>query len=304
MAKSLELNLAALRAFATVAQELNMRRSAEILHISQPPLSRKIRQLEKELDLFLFERHASGLSLTLAGKQALAIIEPLLALEVETGRKLLALSANNAKPAVIGLTTAFEQGIFQNVIIKLQERYGGSLAVIRASSPDLVKAVARGNIDAALVAMPVDLHGLVAKNIGYEEELMAALPEKWPEASQEALALASLGVRPFFWFAKSRNPAWHGHMAAAFRQEKFRPMEIEEPLEHDVLLSRIAAGEGFAIMPASFAAISRPGVVFRKVLGLPPLYLAIIYEEENEIASKVIEMALAAFSAGHQLKRL
>ncbi len=60
-----------IRAFIAVADALSVTKAAERLHISQPPLSRHIQQLENELGLTLFVRHRQGVTLTEPGRQLL-----------------------------------------------------------------------------------------------------------------------------------------------------------------------------------------------------------------------------------------
>jgi len=68
-----------LRSFVVVAETGHLTRAAEKLHISQPALSAQIRALEDELDLTLFERTSTGMTLTAAGKRLLAGADKILA---------------------------------------------------------------------------------------------------------------------------------------------------------------------------------------------------------------------------------
>lgn len=78
------LDIRLLRYFAVVAEENNMSRAAQRLFMSQPPLSRHIRQLEERLGVRLFVRHTKGLALTDEGARVLAIVRPLLELQDKT----------------------------------------------------------------------------------------------------------------------------------------------------------------------------------------------------------------------------
>jgi hypothetical protein len=74
--------------------------------------------------------------------------------------------------------------------------------------------------------------------------------------------LSDLGGKPFFWFRREGNPAFFDHAKRIFAHACFAPVFKDEPTEHDVLLARIAAGEGMGLFPASFSVIRRTGVVF------------------------------------------
>jgi len=78
------LDIRLLRYFAVVAEENNMSRAAQRLFMSQPPLSRHIRQLEERLGVTLFVRHTRGLTLTDEGHRVLETIRPLLVLQDTT----------------------------------------------------------------------------------------------------------------------------------------------------------------------------------------------------------------------------
>lgn len=256
------LDMRLLRYFAVVAEENNISRAAQRLFISQPPLSRHIRQLEMLLGVTLFVRHTKGLILTAEGERVLETIRPLLALQEQTLSALSQLSRDRQQPLRLGLTTAFEQGIFAPLESALSGHVS-ALHLSRQASPALAQQVRRGKLNAALVALPLDADGLTFSPLPYDEPLIAALPASWPQAAMVQLTLNALNHRPLFWFKRERNPAFFDQTRRIFERAGFTPTYVEEPAEHDVLLARIARGEGMILLPASFAAIQRQGVVFQ-----------------------------------------
>ncbi|HGY4577716.1 TPA: LysR family transcriptional regulator [Klebsiella variicola] len=272
------LDIRLLRAFAVVAEENNISRAAQRLFISQPPLTRHIRHLEAQLGVTLFQRHSKGLILTDAGREVLEIIRPMLALQARTLAALSELSVHSPQPLRLGLTTAFEQGIFAAVESALSD-HTRTLHITRHASPALAQQVRKGKLDAALVALPLNTEGLHLHPLPYQEPLIAALPASWPEAASPALTLRALNHRPLFWFKRERNPDFFDYTRRIFDRAGYSPAYVEEPAEHDVLLARIARGEGMILLPASFSAIQRQGVVFCPVAegDSMPLSLGVVY---------------------------
>ncbi len=245
-----------------------MSRAAQRLFMSQPPLSRHIRLLEERLGMTLFVRHTKGLTLTDEGLRVLEIIRPLLAQQDKTYAALSQLGQAGSQSMRLGLTTAFEQGVFASLEMQLEAQVT-TLNIVRHGSPELVRQVRRGKLDAALVALPLETDGLTVIPLALQEPLIAALPAQWPEAKADSLTLAALSERPLFWFKRERNPAFFDYTRDIFRHAGYSPAYVEEPLEHDVLLARIARGDGVSLFPASFAAIQRQGVVFRPLSDSP-----------------------------------
>ncbi len=262
-----------LHCFAVVAAENNLHRAAERLLMSQPPLSRQIKKLEERLGLTLFIRHTRGLILTEDGARVLEIIRPLLRLQEKTLARLATLANPGAKVVALGLTTAFEQGVFSTLETRLRVLYGRRLRLTRETSPRLARDVRKGRLDAALVALPLEAPGLVLRPLPYAEPLLAALPENWSEARHGTLSLRTLNGKPLFWFRRESSPAFFDRMRGVFAHAGFAPVFLEEPAEHDVLLARIASGEGMSLLPASIAAIRREGVVFAPLAEAVPLQL-------------------------------
>ena len=272
------LDIRLLRAFAVVAEENNISRAAQRLFISQPPLTRHIRHLEAQLGVTLFQRHSKGLILTDAGREVLEMIQPLLTLQERTLAALSELAAHSPPSLRLGVTTAFEQGIFAAVESALSD-HTRTLHITRHASPALAQQVRKGKLDAALVALPLNTEGLHLHPLPYQEPLIAALPASWPEAATPALTLRALNHRPLFWFKRERNPDFFDYTRRIFDRAGYTPAYVEEPAEHDVLLARIARGEGMLPLPASFPATQRRGVVFCPVAegDSMPLSLGVVY---------------------------
>ncbi|MFT4302019.1 MAG: LysR family transcriptional regulator [Desulfovibrio sp.] len=251
--------------FSVVAEENSLRRAAERLFMAQPPLSRQIKQLEERLGVTLFVRHSKGLTLTDEGAKVLAIIQPLLRMKEATYKRLQEEIQPSVQIARIGFTTAFEQGIFTDLEKRLTDVFSGRIHIQRESSTRLARDTRRGKLDAAFVALPLDAPGLLVQELPYAEPMLAALPAIWQMAkgsAAETPSLKNFNGRALFWFRREANPAFFDYAKNRFAQAGFTPCFLEEPAEHDVLLARIAAGEGMGLLPASFAAIRRDGVVF------------------------------------------
>lgn len=222
------LDIRLLRAFAVVAEENNISRAAQRLFISQPPLSRHMRYLEAQLGVTLFQRHSKGLILTDAGREVLAIIRPMLALQERTLAALSELSVHSPPSLRLGVTTAFEQGIFAAVESALSEHTPG-LHITRHASPALAQQVRKGKLDAALVALPLNTEGLHLHPLPYQEPLIAAVPASWPEAVTPALTLSALNHRPLFWFKRERNPDFFDYTRRIFDRAGYTPLMWKSP---------------------------------------------------------------------------
>ena len=209
------LDSRSLAQFVAVARTLSFRRAAESLHLSQPPLSRAIRELEARLGVALFERDTRRVALTQAGRRLLPQAERILAL-IARAEASLASAAQMPARLRLGLTTAVELSTFDALLRRL-EASRPAMEVVASSdtSPRLVRAVRAGRLDAALVALPVDAAGLEITPVA-RQAMAVALPSGHRLARRRMLALADLDGEPVLRFERARQPAYFDFLQAAF----------------------------------------------------------------------------------------
>lgn len=259
-----KLDTHALQMFVAVAQCLNFRQAAERLHMTQPPLSRAVRQLEERLGVKLFERDTQRVTPTAATTALLPRALRILALLDEAELALRTLKPAAPRPLRLGLTRSMEADLFRGFTEALTAQTGAAPDIVVDDSPRLVARLRARRLDAAVIALPTKTFDLQVQVLG-SQPMLVALPSRHPLARRRALSLADLRDQPVYWFERARQPAFFDHCHAVFREHGFAPVFLREPADHHVLLSEIAAGNGIALLPASFAVIARAGVAYRKL---------------------------------------
>lgn len=289
-------DMQALFYFFITAAEKNMRAAAQRLFITEPPLSRSISKLEEKVGSRLFARTSRGLELTSAGEAVRDLLSPLMSQMSETFAELDKFAGAFARPLALGFTTAFDQLIFKKALLAFEREI--KPRIIRKPSPQLARDVAKGDLDAAFVALPLQAPDLATRVLPYEEELWGALPEEWALEMGEIAELRKLEGKPLFWFGRRGNPAFYDHMQKVFAFAKFAPRFVDEPFEHDVLLAAIAAGEGFALMPRSFAVMSRPGIKYVRFAESPLMRIGLGYIDREDAPASAVREMLATLAWG------
>jgi DNA-binding transcriptional LysR family regulator len=265
------LDSRALRQFVAVAETLSFRRAAETLHISQPPLSRAIGQMEGRLGTRLFERNTQSVALTPAGQRLLPLARRILRLMAEAQDVVTA--AHLPDRLRIGVTSAVDSQWLQKVA-RAMEAERVQPVLTSDTSPRLVRLLSRGRLDAAFIALPTLTPGLEVDMLE-KQPLIAALPAGHRLARRRTIALGDLAADALFWFRRARQPAFHDHCRVVFERHGYAPARLEEPEDHHVLLAAVASGAGVALLPASFAAIRRDGVIYKRLREGSELYVGI-----------------------------
>lgn len=257
------LDSRALELFLAVAQTLSFRQAAETLHMTQPPLSRSIRELEERLGTRLFDRDTQGVALTDAGQALVPYAKKMAALLKEAAAAVQARST----PEVwrLGVTTALEVPLLKRLPAALSRKYPDmTLEVVSDTSPRLVKRLRAGRLDAAYIALPTEAGGLNVIELA-REPMMVAVPSHHPLARRRQVQLADLDAESVFWFERARQPAFYDHCERVFARHGLSARRMKEPSDHHVLLADVAMGKGIAFVPRSISTLRRAGVSYRQL---------------------------------------
>ncbi len=277
------MELRHLRYFVAVAEERHFGRAAARLRIAQPPLSRQIQALERELGFVLFERNRRQVELTPAGTTLLehargifdavdlAVHEAKRASQGETGRIVVAYPSTFAYSGLPELVRAFRAKF---AVVEL---------VLRELSPqDQLDAIRDHRVDVGFVRAPVDEPGLTTELVR-SEPLVAALPSGHPLAGRKSMALALLAKEPFVLFSRARGPAYFDHLVGLCREAGFTPRIVQEAPQLDIV-SLVAAGLGVSLVPSSIRKFRRSGIVLRPIVGGPRTELLVVWSAQNRSA--------------------
>ena len=198
------IDIRQLRYFLVVAEELNFRRAAERLHLTQPPLSRQIAALEAALGVDLLDRSGPGTRLTAAGEQARAAFAQAVQAFDAAVAAVAAGEAASPERLRLGLPWWMDMSAFATLDRAWRDATRlAPLEPLLATGPELLAALLKRTLDAALIAMPHDLQGLRHAEVATLSHV-AVVPASSALARKRALRLAdryegvfaTVGVHP------------------------------------------------------------------------------------------------------------
>lgn len=275
-----------LQYFVAVAETRHFTRAAETVHVAQPSLSQQIRALERELGADLFLRARGNIALTDAGEALLPLARRILA-DADTARhevqELVQLRSGRIR---LGATPSLCTGLLPDVLRAFHDRYPGiRLMIEEGGSHDLVRLLARGALDLALVVLPLPSPSpaLTTVELLREDLVVVSSPEGPAPGGpgRRTVRVADLESAPLVMFR-------HGYdlrelTVAACRAEGFEPDFAVEGGEMDAVLGFVRAGLGVAVVPRMVA--TRAGRGLRVTpLARPGLHRTIALAHRSDVA--------------------
>lgn len=270
-----DVSLSLLRYFDVLGTELNYRRAAERLFISQPALSAAIRQLERRVGDRLFDRDTHSVALTAVGREWLPYVRSALR-EVDTALDAVVTLANNAQVRIGYLT-----GMGADLLFELLEGVDQHLADLPIETTeydfsDPTAGLADGKSDLALLRPPVDLDDLELVNVA-EESWIACLPRTHRLAGRSELTVDELLDEPIVVAPQSAG-RWRDYWMAADVRDGRPANIVAEAATYEAETTLIARGVGISFTTSSLTRLyDRPGIRFVPIVDRPVSYTALAW---------------------------
>ncbi|GLW26552.1 MULTISPECIES: LysR family transcriptional regulator [Microbispora] len=252
------MQLQQLAYFTAVAETRHFTQAAERMRVAQPSLSKQIKSLETELGAPLFSRARGNVTLTPAGEALLPLARRILA-DADTARREVAELAGLRRGRVrLGATPSLCAGLLADALARFHRDYPGvELRVEEGGSRDLVRDLARGQLDLALIILPLQSSdpALVTQEILSENLVVVSGGDR---GRKPFMRIEDLRGRPLVMFRRGYDV--REATLAACRQAGFEPRFAVEGGEMDAVLRFVEAGLGIAVVP-SMVLENRPGLV-------------------------------------------
>lgn len=254
------MELRHLRYFIAAAEEENVTRAALKLHVSQPALSRQIRDLEDELGFLLLERSAKSVRLTDAGRVFLTEAREALK-RVDEGVKAARAVATGGRGE---LHVGYAPSPTARILPPTLRAFQAELPNVRVrlhdlSTEEMLAGLRKGTLQMALMVKPAAamLRDLRFTDLTTDTLCLAVAP-KHPLARKRVVTLTEISREPLVVYGRDDYPDYHEMLDELFAAIKPKPRIVEE---HDGVTSIIAAvesGAGVALMSQSVGCMAGP----------------------------------------------
>jgi len=256
-----------LRYFVAVAERRHFTRAASDLAVAQPSVSKQIRKLEGELGAPLFQRVRGRVALTQAGEALLPWAKRVLD-DVAGARAQVRELAGLARGRLaVGATPSLTTVLLPDVLARFHAEHPGiDLVVHEAGSRDLLQRLAQGEVEVALVILPVQEEAFASLPL-LRERLVLAVARAHAFAKRSKVSVAELRDVPLVMFREGYD--LRSVTIAACQRAGFEPSFALEGGEMDGVLRMVAAGLGVAVVPGSV--VERGGPLVAVALSEPTL---------------------------------
>ncbi|QMU28664.1 LysR family transcriptional regulator [Adhaeribacter radiodurans] len=243
------MDLRHLNYFLVLAEELHFGRAAERLHISQPPLTRMIQQIENDLGVALFERTKRSVKLTPAGSELWQDAKQML-LQMQTVKKRLATHGQGQTGTLkVGYVGAVMHSALPTLLADFAKNYPNlKLHFEEQPNLNLVHELNNGTLDVAFVRTWLHVENL-QEDLVLNEPFVAILPENHALAGQEKIKVKDLKQEKFITFTRECGPTIFDSFVVLCSRAGFTPHILHHASQLNSVLRLVESGFGISLLP-------------------------------------------------------
>lgn len=255
-----DIELRAWHQFVVLAQTLHFGRAAERLHMTQPPLTQAIQQLERRLGTRLFERTRRSVALTPAGEALAGPARELLQRAAALGTLARDAASGERGRIRLGFVSTVGYGPLPVWLRGFREAHPGIVMDLREATGDVqLQAFARHELDAGFVLhAPGMVPPLQHLSLGIEPMVLAL-----PDGAPRRLRPAELLQQPLVIFPRTIAPSLYDAVLAFYHRHDATPTIAQEAIQMQTIVNLVSAGLGIALVPRAMTSLQRPGIAYR-----------------------------------------
>jgi len=278
------MELRHLRYFVTLAEELNFNRAAARLHISQPPLTRQIQQLEEDLGSRLFIRTTRGVELTEAGRSMLADAQRILGLVDVAKERTRKISRGQFGQLDVGIFGSAILNHIPRVLREFRNTYPEvEIALHQQTKSEQIQALRERRLTIGFNRhVPVE-PDIIVETV-FLEPLVIALHNKHPLARHKSIGIEEIVDEPLILYPSNTRPGFADDVMALFRNIGTVPRVVQEVTDVVTSIALVSSGFGICLTPKAASSLMLPGVVYRPIKGdpVPTIEFACLYRRDDE----------------------
>jgi len=263
------MELRHLRYFVAVAEEENVTRAAGRLHVSQPALSKQIRDLEDEIGFELLERSAKSVRLSEAGRTFLVEARAVLQRAEEAVRTAKAVATGHSGELNIGYAPMPTVQFLPSALQLFRSQLPGVRVRLHdLSTGEILEGLRRERLQIAFLVQPTPamLRGLEFEPL-CRDHMRLAMSRQHPWAQLRSVPLSQVARAPLVSYHRKEYPEYHDYLKALFAGS---PRIVEEYDGGGSVITAVEAGAGLAILPASVEFVTGARIRLVPIVPAPP----------------------------------
>ncbi len=284
-----------LKYFSVLAEELHFGKAAKRLHISQPPLSRQIKELEEELGVRLFNRTKRNVQLTEYGKYLKQESYKLFNQIDVMKNHLESMKKGTVGQIKIGYVGDFMHSIFPDILCALKQSYPKIETILFESDTESqISALRTGFIDIGFIRTPIEVKDIIMNPI-YGETFSLILSKSHPLSSRKKMPLKELAEEPYIGFSPKCPPPLSKSVMSICNREGFSPKVVHRALQINSIVKLVENNIGYSLIPIGPKAVFKENVKFFELKNYPErAEISLAYNPKfvDEVPMKVVDLIL------------